>query len=147
GEIDDLDHVDQLVQLLGDLLDHLVRARGDDRHARQRRVLGRGHGQRLDVVAARREQPRHARQRAGLVLEQHRDDVPHTRIISESPLPPGTIGNTFSVWSVTKSMNTSSFLRANASFRAGTTSSGFSIFIPTWPYDSASLTKSGRASM
>jgi hypothetical protein len=41
GEVDDLDHLDQAVQVLGDLLDDLVGAGRDDRHPRQRRVLGR----------------------------------------------------------------------------------------------------------
>ena len=39
----------------------------------------------------------------------------YTRIISERPLPPGTIGKTFSVWSVMKSMNTSRSLSLKAS--------------------------------
>src|SRR5687768_9043424 len=147
GEIDHLHHVDQLVELLGDLLDHLVGPGRDDGHPRKRRVLGGRDGERLDVVAARGEEARHARERAGLVLEEDGDDVPHTRIISDRPLPPGTIGNTFSVWSVMKSMNTRSSLRANASFSAGSTSPGFSILIPTCPYASASFTKSGSASM
>jgi hypothetical protein len=56
GQVDDLDDLDQPVQVLGDLLDDLVGAGGDDGHARQRRVLGRRHGQALDVVAAGREQ-------------------------------------------------------------------------------------------
>ena len=77
GQVDDLDDVDQLVQLLRDLLDHVVGADGDDRHPRQRRVLGRRHGQRLDVVAARREQPGNPRQRAGFVLDEDGEDVPH----------------------------------------------------------------------
>src|SRR5690349_6515260 len=133
GQIHQLHHVHQLVQLLGDLLDHFVRAGGNDGHARERRVLGGRNGQRLDVVAARRKQSGHPRQSARLVLEQDRDDMSHTRIISERPFPPGTIGNTFSVWSVTKSRNTRSSLRLNASFSAGSTSPGFSIFMPTWP--------------
>src|SRR3989304_1474829 len=38
----DLDDVDQLVELLGDLLDHVLKAPRDDGHARQRRGAGRG---------------------------------------------------------------------------------------------------------
>ena len=34
-KVDQLDHVHQLVQLLGDLLDDVVRAAGDDGEARQ----------------------------------------------------------------------------------------------------------------
>ena len=59
--------------------------------------------------------------------------VLYTSIISDRPLPPGTIGNTFSVWSVTKSRNTRSFLREKASFSAPSTSAGFSMRRPTWP--------------
>ena len=53
GQVDQFDHVDQLVQLLGDLLDDRLVTGGDQGHARQRRVLGRGDGERLDVVTAR----------------------------------------------------------------------------------------------
>ena len=38
--------------MLGDLLDHVIGAGGDDGHARQRRVFGGGHRQALDVVTA-----------------------------------------------------------------------------------------------
>ena len=74
-EVDDLHHLDQLVELLGDLLDHVLGARGDDGHARHRRVLGGRDRERLDVVAARGEQARDAREGAGLVFDQHGDDV------------------------------------------------------------------------
>ena len=46
--------------------------------------------------------------------------IPHSssaRIISVRPLPPGTIGNTFSVWSVMKSRNTRRSFCANASLQ------------------------------
>src|SRR5688572_19963548 len=137
-EVDDLHHVDQLVQLLGDLLDHLVGARGDDGHPGHGGVLGRRNGERLDVVAAGGKQARHPRQGAGLVLHEDRKDVAHgysssERIISEMPLPPGTIGNTFSVWSVMKSMNTSRSFIAKASLSAPSTSPGLSMRMPTWP--------------
>jgi len=52
-QVDHLHHLDQLVQLLGDLLDHVLGAGRDDGHARHRRIFGRRHGERLDVVAAR----------------------------------------------------------------------------------------------
>ena len=52
GEIHHLYDINQLVELLGDLLEHLVGAPGQDGHPRQRRVFGRRHGQRFDVVAA-----------------------------------------------------------------------------------------------
>src|SRR5213075_695542 len=100
-------------------------------------VLGRRDGQRLDVVAARREQAGDAGERAGLVLDEDRNDVAahrsSYRIISVNPLPPGIIGYTFSFWSVMKSRKTSASLRANASLSAPSTSAGFSISTPRWP--------------
>src|SRR6185312_15600189 len=152
GQVDHLDHVHQLVQLLGDLLDDLVGAGGDDGHAREGRVLGRRDRQRLDVVPARGEETCHARKSAGLVLHEDGEDMAHgysssERIISDMPLPPGTIGKTFSVWSVMKSMNTRRSFRANASLSAPSTSAGLSMRMPTCPYASASFTKSGSASM
>ncbi len=56
GEVDHLDHLDQPVQVLGDLLDHLVGPGRHDGHARQRGIFGRGDREALDVVTARREQ-------------------------------------------------------------------------------------------
>src|SRR5512144_3149929 len=151
GEVDDLHDVDELVQLLRDLLDHVVGAGGDAGHPRHRHVLGRRNGQRFDVVAARGEESRDAGERARFVLDEDGKDVAHqsssARIISVRPLPPGTIGNTFSFWSVMKSRNTSRSFCANASRSAPSTSPGFSILIPTCPYASASFTKSGSASM
>ena len=38
-------------------------------------VLGLGHGQALDIVAAPGEQPDHARQNARLVVDQHGERV------------------------------------------------------------------------
>src|SRR5207237_2982860 len=137
-QVDHLHHVDELVQLLGDLLAELVAAGGDDGHARHGRVLGGRDGVRLDVVAARGEKPGHAGKGTGLVLDEDRQDVAHgysssERIISDMPLPPGTIGKTFSVWSVMKSMNTRRSLRAKASRSAPSTSAGFSMRMPTCP--------------
>ena len=137
GEIDHLHHLDQAVQVLGDLLDDLVGAGGDDGHPRKRRVLGRCDGEGLDVVATGREQRDHARKRAGLVLEQHRDDVLHRSSepssISLMPLPACTIGQTFSVWSVCTSRNTVRSLSRSISRSAGSTSDGLSMRRPTWP--------------
>lgn len=53
--------------------------------------------------------------------------------MSVRPLPPITIGYTFSVGSTWKSMNTRSFLRLKASRSASSTSPGFSTRMPTWP--------------
>ena len=56
GQIDNLDDIDQLVELLGDLLDDFFGADADDGHARQRGIFGRCDGERLDVVASGGEQ-------------------------------------------------------------------------------------------
>ena len=88
----ELERAGQLLDI--DLLDHLIAARSDDGHARERGIFGRRHGQRLDVVGAGGEQSRHPRQRARFVFEQDGDDVSHayTRIISFWPAPAGIIG-------------------------------------------------------
>src|SRR5439155_20804919 len=143
-QIDHFDHLDELVQLFCNLLDYVVRTRGDYGHARKRLVFGRRHGERFDVVAARRKQTRDSRKSPRLIFEHDGNDVSHcslakgpalgrfaplvtrrswrrrtklpsanvdrtrvcraysssARIISVSPLPPWTIGYTFSVWSV-----------------------------------------------
>ena len=72
GQVDHLHDLDQLVELLGDLLDDIVRAGGHDRHTRHRCVLGRRDGERLDIVAARGKKPGDPGQCAGLVLDQNR---------------------------------------------------------------------------
>src|SRR5450830_2006810 len=153
GQVHHLHHFNQTVQVLGDLLDDIVGTAGDDGHARQGRVFGRRHRQCFDVVAARREQAHHARQGARFVFQQDRNNMAHDykssepSIISDRPLPAFTMGHTFSDWSVIKFMNTSLSFKPNASFRAPSTSPGFSIFMPTWPYASASFSKSGSESI
>ena len=74
-ELDDLDHLDQLVELLGDLLQRGVLDVDHDGHPRDLLVLGRAHGERLDVEAAPAEQAGDPGQHAGLVLDQHREGV------------------------------------------------------------------------
>ncbi len=76
GHVLDADDVDQLVQLVGDLLDHRVRPFGDEGDARYRRIVRGGYRKGLDVVAAGREQAGYAREGAGLVLQEDGDDVP-----------------------------------------------------------------------
>ena len=66
-----LDGIDQLVQLLFDLLNDLLVPTGDQRHARQGRILGGRYRQRLDVVTARGEQPRHPRQGSRFIFQQY----------------------------------------------------------------------------
>ena len=83
GEVGDLVHADELVQLLRDLLVGHVVGLHDGRDARHGGVFRGAHGQRLDVEAAPRDEARHARQHAGLVLHQDGQDVFH----SAPPLP------------------------------------------------------------
>ena len=71
----DLDHVDELVELLGDLVDRVDGAVERERHARDVRVLGGADRQRVDVEAAAAEQAGDAREDAGLVLDQEGEDV------------------------------------------------------------------------
>src|SRR6185436_12473764 len=75
GQVVDLDHVDQLVELLHHLLDHELVAADHDGHAGDAGVQRLAHRQALDVVAARREEPGHPREHAELVLHEHRDRV------------------------------------------------------------------------
>ena len=74
-EVADLEHVDQLVQLLGHLVDRVRGAVDRQGDARQLRVVGRPDHERVYVEAAPGEQPRHAGQDARLVLHQHAQDV------------------------------------------------------------------------
>ena len=72
-------HVDQLVELLGDLLDGLVVAVGDQGDARDLGIQGGRDVQTVDVVAAAAEHADHARQHAELVAHQDGDGVTHSR--------------------------------------------------------------------
>ena len=74
-EVADLDHVDELVQLLGDLVDRVRRAVDGQRDPRDRLVVGRADGERVDVEAAPREQAGDPGEDARLVLDQQRQDV------------------------------------------------------------------------
>ena len=62
---------------LRDLVDDRLVAGRDQRQARDRGIVGRRHAQRLDVVAAGREQAGDAGQGARLVLQRDGDDVAH----------------------------------------------------------------------
>ena len=74
-EVADLQDVDELVQLLGDLVDRVQRTVERQRDPRQVLVVGRADGQRVDVEAAPREQAGDPGQDAGLVLDEDREDV------------------------------------------------------------------------
>src|SRR5699024_9114620 len=68
-------HVDQLVQLLGDLLEAALVDVDDHRDAGDLRMLGGADGERGDVVAAPGEQRGDAGEHAGLVLDQDREGL------------------------------------------------------------------------
>src|SRR3954447_6886485 len=74
-EVADLDHVDELVQLLGDLVDRVQRAVERQRDARDVVVVRRADGERVDVEAASREESRDAGQDTWLVLDEDRQRV------------------------------------------------------------------------
>src|SRR5215207_3264107 len=142
GQLDDLEHVDQLVELLGDLLQGPLGAVDHDRHAAAARVLGGPDGQAVDVEAAPAEQPGDAGQDARLVLDQHRDRVgahqvrtsrrvaaacssgenSGPRMISSLGRPAGTIGKTPSWVSTRKSTTTDWSSVARAFSRVASTS-------------------------
>src|SRR3954468_24379543 len=71
----DLQHVDELVQLLGHLIDRVDGAVEGEGDPRDRRVIGRADGERVDVEAAAGEEPGDARQHARLVLDLDREYV------------------------------------------------------------------------
>jgi hypothetical protein len=74
-EVADLEHVDELVQLLGHLVDRVHRAVDSERDARQRLVVGRPDHERVDVEPAAREQAGDPGQDARLVLDEDREHV------------------------------------------------------------------------
>src|SRR5215207_4897353 len=152
-QLDDLEHVDQLIELLGDLLEGTLGAVDHDRHAAAARVLGRSHGQAVDVEAAPAEHPRDAGQDPRLVLDQHRDRVgahedrtslrvaaacssgenSGPRMISSLGRPAGTIGKTPSWVSTRKSTTTDWSSVARAFSRVTSTSSARSQRRPRAP--------------
>ena len=73
--VPDLDHVDQLVELLGHLVDRVDRAVDGQGDPRDLGVLGRADGEGVDVEAAAAEQPGDPGEDAGPVLDQDREHV------------------------------------------------------------------------
>src|SRR5699024_9239387 len=134
--LDDLDDVDQLVELLGDLLQRGVLHRDDDRHPRDVLGLGGADGQRLDVETAPGEQRRHPSQHTGLVFDEHRQRMslpagghhacpslssssnsgrmPRAAWISSLLVPAATIGHTCASAPTIKSMTTGRSVIARA---------------------------------
>src|SRR5204863_7282025 len=109
-ELADLDHVDELEQLLGDLLERCRLDVDDDRDAAEPLVVGGSDGQRVDVESPPCEEAGDACEDAGLVLDEdaegvvaggrrhHRPPSPWdgSRMMSSLEPPAGTIGYTFS---------------------------------------------------
>src|SRR4051794_36254826 len=160
-ELADLDHLDQLEQLLGDLLERRGIDIDNDGDAAEARLLRGSHREGEDVVVASREQSGDAGQHTRPVLHEHRQDVmvhlgahwralflliwESGRIRSSLPMPAGTIGKTFSRALTRKSTTTGRSSIELALSMAGCTSSGESTRMPTQPIASAHLTKSGSS--
>ncbi len=81
-QVDQLDHFDKFVEVLGDLLDHLIMAYGGERQTRQGRVFGRRNRQAFDVVVALGEQTDDARQCTRFVFQQQGNDMAHDYVRS-----------------------------------------------------------------
>ena len=74
--------IDELVKLLGHLVDRVDGSVERERDPRGALVIGRTDGERVDVEPAAREQPRDPGQDTGLVLHQDREDVLAARALS-----------------------------------------------------------------
>jgi hypothetical protein len=70
AEVHQLDHIEQFVEVFGDLLDVGVIADGGQGEARQGRIVRGRHIEGLDVVTALGEQAHHARQGTGFIFHQ-----------------------------------------------------------------------------
>src|SRR5579863_8466792 len=154
-ELDDLEHVDELVQLLGHLLERVLLAVDHDSDAGELLVLGRPDRQRLDVEAAAGEQAGDPDQDARLVLDEHGQRVGHSsrppqsgarpraNLMSLLDVPAATMGQTMASLCTMKSSTTGRSSMAMARSMTRSTSAASSQRRPSQPYASASLTKSG----
>ena len=87
-EIGDLDHRDQPVELLVDLLEYRVVSGRDEHDTRDRRIERiLVDGERLNVKAAAREQTGHAGQHAEFVFDQYRYCVTWHSVVFERSWP------------------------------------------------------------
>ena len=82
GEINDLYHINNLIQMLCDLLDLEVIACGSERQTRQGVVCCWRHIEAFDVVATLRKETHHTRQRAGFVFHQNGKYTSHLYVLS-----------------------------------------------------------------
>src|SRR5690606_19950429 len=80
--LDDLDDVDELVELLGDLLERELVDGHHDRHPRDVGHLGATDGKGFDVEAASREQRCDSGEHARLVLDENTEGVARAHLVS-----------------------------------------------------------------
>src|SRR5512136_1682255 len=136
GDVRDLDHVDQFVQLLDDLLHLGVVADDDDGDPAHVRLLAGTDGEALDVEPPAGEEARDPGEDPRPVQHEDREGVGLHRgcppIISLMAAPAGTMGKTFSSRSIRKSMTKGPSV-AIAVFKASLTSSTDSTRIPSTP--------------
>ena len=79
-QLDDLQDVDELVQLLGHLLDRKLGGVHHDGHAGNARVLGLSDGEGMDVEGSARKKGGDSREHARLVLDQNGQRVTGTHV-------------------------------------------------------------------
>ena len=152
GQVLDLEHVDEPVELLGGLLDRDVVTAERDRHPADVGVVGVAHRQRLDVEVAGPHEAGDPVEDAGPVVHDGHEDVatqlaaagqgpgrrrmgggagrvahssapPHFSMRSDRPLPAGIIGKTFCSSAISNQMRAGPST-AWAALIASSTSSG-----------------------
>src|SRR5215471_5757506 len=106
GEVFHVQYAHQLIDLLDDLLDGAIVAGGDQSDAGDGGIERLGHGEALNVVAARAEQADDAGEFAVMVLNHDGKRVSHSSARSAMPPPGGTMGKTFSSTSTMMSITT-----------------------------------------
>src|SRR5215472_13033887 len=136
-ELYDLEHVNELIELLGDLLQGVLVAVHHDRHAGDFLVLGRPDREGVDVEAPAGEQARDPDEDARLVLHENGEGVrrhssvppsqsgamSRANLMSSLPVPAATIGHTMASLWTTKSITTGWSLMAMACSMTASTSS------------------------
>lgn len=136
GDVRDLDHVDELVQLFLDLLDLGVVPQDDDGHPAHLGFFAGPDGETLDVESPPGEESGDPGEDARPVLDEDVEGVEFhlclLPIISLIAAPAGTIGKTFASLSILKS-RTKGPSAAKAASSAGLTSSFSSTLMPSTP--------------